>query len=292
MLTVESPSELHNAALAEGLIDLGGTAVQEEGLTLRTFLPAPDSMEPESRDDEAASALAGRAARFLAERAGVDTVQVTWSWQPDEDWLARWRAGLAPRRVGDHFIVAPTWTLAGVTPRPGDVVIAIDPQMAFGTGEHASTRSVLRLMELAVPSGAFVLDVGTGSGILAIAALKLGASAVHAIESDPDAIDNARSNLARNGAAAVRLEYALVDETFLGLRAACYDLILANVQRNVLLPLLPALRSALRSSGTLIIGGILETEAELMRDAGKAAGLQTEAEELEDAWWSARMRGV
>lgn len=289
-LTVESPSEALNAALAEGLIDLGGSAVHEDGLTLSTCVrdaAGADAADPE----RAADSLAERAAELLAERAGVP-VHVRWSWLADDDWLARWRAGLGPRRVGDRLIVAPTWTLSQVAPAPRDIVIAIDPQMAFGTGEHASTRGVLRLMERAVRPGAFVLDVGTGSGILAIAALKLGASAVHAVESDPDALENARENLARNGADGVRLEHAIVDEAWLAPRSSRrYDLIVANVLRAVLEPLLPAFARALRPGGALVLGGILDTEATPMTAAAAAAGLRLVAEDTEDGWRSAVFAG-
>jgi ribosomal protein L11 methyltransferase len=288
---VESPSAELNAALAEGLIRLGGSAVQEDDLTLRTFLPPPahTTDQPESRrnDDEAARDLALHAEHVLSESVGGATVRVSWAWQPDQDWLALWRAGLHPRRVGERFVIAPTWTLSELTHEPDDIVIAIDPQMAFGTGEHASTRGVLRLLEHAVPSGAVALDVGTGSAILAIAAVKLGATAVDAIDTDPDALANAEENIARNDTREVKLTCGVVDAAFLEARASHYDLILANVLRSVLEPLLPAFRRALRPGGRLILGGMLETETEPMAAAIVRARLELIREDHEEGWWSA-----
>lgn len=290
VLTVESPSAALNDTLAEGLVRLGGSAVQEEGLTLRTFLPPPVSVDVRGAEDADTSAehFARMAAGTLAQHAGCTPPRVTWAWQEDEDWLARWRAGLAPRRVGERLIVAPTWTVQDLTAGSDDIVIAIDPQMAFGTGEHASTRGVLRLLERALRPGAKVLDVGSGSAILAIAAEKLGAASVVAVESDVEAIENAHDNLARNRATRVRLECALVDAPYL---RACpdapFELIVANVLRSVLEPLLPAFREALRPGGSLIIGGLLVEEAQSFCSAAADSGLRLRAEDTEEEWWSA-----
>jgi ribosomal protein L11 methyltransferase len=278
VLTAESPSEALVPTLAEGLIALGGSAVEESGSTLRTYLPWPDGGDPER--------VAAEAARRLADAAGTPSVAVRWRAEHDEDWLSRWRAGLKPRRVGERFIIAPTWTAADLRPDPDDLLIIIDPQMAFGTGEHASTRGVLRLLERAVLPGMTVLDVGTGSGVLAIAAKRLGAGDVHAVESDADAIDNARENLARNGCADVVLECALVDAARLDREAARYDLIAANVLRSVLEPLLPGFRRALRPRGSLLIAGILQSESATMVEAAARAGFTLRAEDREDGWWA------
>lgn len=288
-LTVDSPSDELKPALVEGLIDLGGTAVQEDGQRLLTFVPPPAAagLDNDLTPDEVAARMAEDAARRLAARAGLGSIAVHWRWQPDEDWTTLWKAGLGPRRVGDHLVVSPTWTLDRVDAGPADVLIAIDPQTAFGTGEHASTRGVLRLLEQAVPAGARVLDVGTGSGILAIAAARLDARAVDAVESDPDAIPIARDNVARNEAHCVRVERGVVDAPFLEACAGRYDLIVANVQRSVLEPLMPAFRRGLRTGGRLITGGILAVEADAMRAAAASAGFEILREDVEEVWWSA-----
>jgi ribosomal protein L11 methyltransferase len=173
--------------------------------------------------------------------------------------------------------------------------------MAFGTGEHATTRGALRALESAVRPGDRVLDVGTGSAILAIAAARLGAGEVLAVESDPDALENAEDNLRRNGVAdQVELLHGVVDDEFLALLGpARFDLIVANVLSGVLVPLLPAFLAALapagqgrdeRGPGRLILGGILEEEAESVIDAAREAGFTLTAEDFEDEWWGGLFR--
>ncbi len=306
VLTVHSPSGDEGSAVAEGLIALGGTAVVEEPDGLTTYLPPPD--DPETFVEEAR--------KTLSDYAPDATLELSWRWQPNEDWAVQWRRGLRPRRVGERLIVAPTWTEP--EPGPNDIVIWIDPQMAFGTGEHASTRGVLRLLESATRPGDRVLDVGTGSGILAIAAVRLGAEHVLAVESDPVAIPNARENLERNGvAAAVTLDNALVDDAYLdALGAGRVDLIVANVLSGVLIPLLPAFRRVLAPGGAAgsragsgsaggtaapvsvghadaaavpgraILGGILTSEADRVVAAAEAAGFEVAREDVEEEWWS------
>src|SRR5690606_18370795 len=117
---------------------------------------------------------------------------------PEQDWLAVWRSGLEPRRIGARLIVSPTWS--DVDAGPDDIVIRIDPQMAFGTGEHASTRGVLRLLQNLDVNATRLLDVGSGSAILSIAGALLGAQHVVAVESDVEAIPNAHENVERSGA--------------------------------------------------------------------------------------------
>lgn len=295
VLTVHSPSGDEGGAIAEGLIALGGTAVVEEPDGWTTYLPPPD--DPETFVEEAR--------KTLSDYAPGAELEVSWRWQPNEDWAVKWRQGLRPRRVGERLIVAPTWTEPEAGPE--DVVVWIDPQMAFGTGEHASTRGVLRLLESAIRPGDRVLDVGTGSGILAIAAVRLGAGHVLAVESDPVAIPNARENLERNGVAgSVTLENALVDDPYLdALGPGRVDLIVANVLSGVLIPLLPAFRRVLvpggraepgvsrgaghadaAAPGRAILGGILTTEADRVVAAAEAAGFDVAREDVEDEWWS------
>lgn len=301
VLTVHAPAEEAGGAIAEGLIALGGTAIVEEADGWSTYLPPPD--DPETFIDEARETLRAHA-------PGAE-LRLSWRWEPNEDWTVAWRRGLRPRRVGERLIVAPTWTEPEAGPE--DIVLWIDPQMAFGTGEHASTRGVLRLLEASIRPGDRVLDVGTGSGILAIAAVLLGASHVLAVESDPVAIPTARENLERNGVAeVVALENALVDDAYLdALGPGSVDLIVANVLSGVLIPLLPAfhrvlaagdrgVRGASRASGSAgavtavaaapagraILGGILTTEADRVAAAAEAAGFDVAREDVEEEWWS------
>jgi ribosomal protein L11 methyltransferase len=279
-VSARSPSDERAVLLAEGLLACGGSAIEERGDRLITYLAAED--DTESQLERIRGVLAGV---LGGEPPELDAEQV-----PEQDWLAVWRAGLGPRRLGERLVVAPTWS--DVELQPDELLLRIDPQMAFGTGEHASTRGVLRLMQAAVQPGTRLLDVGSGSGILAIAAVLLGAGAVIAAEADPEAMPNAAENVERNGAAArVTLLCELVDDRFLDrYGAGGFDGVLANVLSGVLRPLLPGFHRALRPAGWAILSGILAEEADGMRQAATAAGFDVEAEDTEEQWWSALLR--
>lgn len=280
-VTARSPSEELNGLLAEGLLACGGNAVEEERAgSLITYIaldgPAEDILQ--------------RIRGTLRAILGTDPDELAGEEVPEQDWLALWRSGLQPRRIGERLVVSPTWS--AVEAAAGEIVIRIDPQMAFGTGEHASTRGVLTLMQHVVRPGDRLLDVGSGSAILAIAAARLGARQVLAAESDEDALSNAAENLERNGVTdRVALLHAVVDDAFL---AACgesaFDGILANVLSGVLVPLLPAFHRALAAGGWAILSGILIEEASAMRTAAGHTGFHVAAEHTEEQWWSVTLR--
>ena len=276
VIRVNTPSADQAALLAEGLFVFGAEGLQELDGKLITYMPAPT---------ENVEAFIDRLRAQLRESANVDQVQVEWEWQPDQDWAEEWKRGLAPRRVGRKLIIAPSWT----TPEPntGDIVITIDPQMAFGTGEHASTRGALRLLEGSVRSGDRAIDVGAGSAVLAIAAAKLGAHSVLAVELDEDAVINARENIDGNQVSnLVRLECRAVDDAYMN-EAGSFDLILANILSSVIIPLLPAFLRALEKDGRLIVAGILQSEADPFIEAARQRGFTVQQEDREEEWWSA-----
>jgi ribosomal protein L11 methyltransferase len=275
VLTVRSPSA-ETYALAEGLLALGATALEETDDGLRTWLPAPESVE------EYLQVVKSRLEALSGALVQLDVVL-----QDDQDWLAEWKCGLGPRRVGAHLVVSPTWCETEL--QPAEISLIIDPQMAFGTGEHATTRCALRLLERALVGEDRVLDVGTGSGILAIAAAKLGAAWVDAVDDDEAATTNALENVATNGVAErVRVIHTRVEEGFLrAVQQQPYDLIIANVLSGVLQPLLPAFLHALRPGGSLILGGILTEEAAALRLAATRARFRIQLEDIEEGWWSA-----
>ncbi|MET0647961.1 MAG: 50S ribosomal protein L11 methyltransferase [Pyrinomonadaceae bacterium] len=168
------------------------------------------------------------------------------------DWLAEWKKGWRPVEVG-RFVVAPPWS--EVSEGGGRIVIRVEPGMAFGTGTHETTRLCLAAVEKHFGGGSF-LDVGTGTGILAIAAAKLQASArVEACDTDPLAVSVAEENARLNGVAE-RIEFRVgtVEET-----TASADLVCANLTADVILPLLPTLLGA--TCGRLVLSGILTTQA-------------------------------
>lgn len=278
VLTVRVPSEELTEELAEGLIALGGSAVQQEDGRLTTYVaPPPDLDAFLERVNERLGSLAGT-------EPGGAAPELHWRWQGDEDWSRSWREGLEPRRVGRRLVVTQPWNDV-----EGDIVIVIDPATAFGTGEHATTRGALRLLETVLTGGERVLDMGTGSGILAIAAAGLGARAVLAVESDPDAMGNARENVERSPwADRIDLVNAEVDDDYLARHGGDgFDLITANVLSGVLIPLLPGFARALTSGGRVVLGGILEAEAEAVLEAATAAALTLVADDREEGWWTA-----
>ncbi|MBW3570822.1 MAG: 50S ribosomal protein L11 methyltransferase [Gemmatimonadetes bacterium] len=263
---------------AEVLVGRGSWAVQEAEGGVVTYLPEP--RDPEAYVAELRDALA-------EELPSAAAPEVHWRWQANEDWAARWREGLAPRQVTERIVVKPTWTEWEA--RPGQVVVDIDPQMAFGTGEHATTRGCLRLLNDALRPGDRVLDVGSGSAILAITAAMLGAAEVVAVEYDPDANLNARENLERNEVEdRVRIVEAMADaELVAGLGR--FDVVLANILSGIIRPLLPAFRDVLGAApqGRLIVSGILRAEAPAVMHDAEAVGFRIVRIDEEEEWWSA-----
>lgn len=280
VVRVQSPSEESSPWLAEGLIAFGATAVQEDAAWLVAWF-----RQPENPDD-----FEARVERDMRSRCADRAVRLEWRWSPDEDWSRTWRAGLAPRRIG-RVVVTPSWCVPA--PAADEVVVTLDPQMAFGTGEHASTRGVLRLLQAEDRTGDVVLDIGTGSAVLAISAALLGARSVIAVDQDGDALLNARENIERNGCAdRVALHHASVDASWLDAHAGGFDLILANVLSGVLIPLLPSLRTAIRGDGSAILAGILVEEAAVVRTGASAAGFMVTAEDTEEEWWAATLEAT
>jgi ribosomal protein L11 methyltransferase len=278
-VAIEDPELLPLAA--EALLARGSFAVQEEAGRLVAWLPEP-------RDPEALVAALGD--ELEAELPAAAVPALSWRWQENEDWIARWREGLGPRRVTERLVVKPTWSEWDA--RPGEVVIDVDPQMAFGTGEHATTRGRLRLLDDALRPNDRVLDVGSGSAILAIAAARLGAREAVAVEYDPDANLNARENVEGNGVSGrVEIVEAMADAELLA-SLGPFDLVLANILSGVIRPLLPSFRAALGAgaSGRLIVSGILRSEAAGVVHDAEAAGFRVVEVDEEEEWWSALLR--
>jgi ribosomal protein L11 methyltransferase len=199
----------------------------------------------------------------------------------DENWNAAYEATLGPVTAGP-FLVRPSWASVPEGSE-GRIEIVIDPKMSFGTGYHESTRLVLGLLPGIVRPGDRVLDAGCGTGILAIAALRLGAASALAFDVDAWAEENAAENFARNGVegrAEVRIgSVEAVPETG-------FDVVLANIHREVLLELMSELARRVRPGGRLVLAGLLRTDADAMRAAVQQAGFTGTAEAEEGAWWA------
>ncbi len=256
-LTQETDVDLAEERAA-GLFELGASGVEvRDG----DGTPMPGMAPPPGR-----AILVG----WFAERAAAEAARSTHGGAiaevPDEDWGEGWKKDFRPLDVG-RVRVRPSW-IAEPPPR-GAVEVVLDPGMAFGTGSHPTTSLCLAVLSelLAERPGASVLDVGTGSGLLAIAARKLGAGRVAANDDDPVAVEVARENAARNGAE-IELTGAPVDAI-----PGTFDLVVANILANVLVALAPALAAKVAPGGVLLLSGILAPQEEEVRRAHVAAGL-------------------
>jgi ribosomal protein L11 methyltransferase len=221
--------------------------------------------------DAAAAILSGRSPFPIASQTSLDV--------PDDDWARRTQANLRSVRVG-RVVVSPPWDLPA-TPQDGSVVVVIDPSMGFGTGHHETTRLCLDLLQRAGPAGQSVIDVGTGSGVLAIAAWKLGASAVTALDSDPDALQNAAENVERNGAGDA---IAVVHADLSAFTDGPAGIVLANLTAAVLARHAAALRRLVARAGVLIVSGF---NPEAIPEVAEALGHPRLAAQAVEGEWAA-----
>ena len=220
----------------------------------------------------------------------ADDLEVETRWQRQEDWAEFWKRGLEPRRLTRRLVVTPTWIEPEVD--PDDLVIALDPKMAFGNAEHGTTRGCLRILDATVGPGERLLDVGAGSAILSIAGVLMGAAFVDAIEADPLALPAATENLLHNGVSdRVRLEIVRATADDIGARGP-YDGVMANIESGFLRPLLPGLMAALRAGGWLLLGGILDHEWEGVRAEAESLGARFTTSDADGEWRSGLFRKV
>jgi ribosomal protein L11 methyltransferase len=265
-IDVRAPAE-QRASMGAWLVARTGQAVEErEDGTLVAF--APD---------------AGTAEALMAELGREADVPVETRSHPVEtiDWSTRWREGLGARQV-EQLTIIPSWLPEASEPDP--LTIVLDPETAFGSGEHGSTRAALTLLARLLRRGDRVLDLGSGSGILAIAAIKLGAASAIGIEIDPEANLVAARNAARNDVAD-RIEFLEGDVAVLAPLVGPVDLVLSNILRSVNTALLPAISAALRPRGLVIFSGMEQGEAEDFRRELTEARFTLVQETLDAGWW-------
>jgi ribosomal protein L11 methyltransferase len=276
-----------------GRVAPGGTSVEpafelvEEGLgaridptrpsIVRAYVPARDPGAAERAAGEASEAL-GHLQAFGLRPIGELTTRIV----HEADWAEAWKAHFPVLRVGRRLVIKPTWR--DHVQAVDDVVLDLDPGMAFGTGLHPTTRLCLAALESAADRGllaaARVLDVGCGSGILAIAAVKLGAASVLGIDTDPIAVEATIANAARNGLASdVRAR-----EGSLPSGQPAYDLVLANLIASLLIALAAPLRDELRAGGRLLASGIFVDREADVRAAFAAVGLAVVDRMAEGDW--------
>jgi len=265
-LHVRVPEEEMDEASAE-LFELGATGVEERDATTLdksfdggTVLVAHFDTEDQARIAKGVIAWASKL---------VDIV--------GDEWRHKWREYFKPSRVGERIVVRPPWEEA-VT-GPGDVVVEIDPGIAFGTGTHESTRLSLAALEQVIAGGERMLDIGTGSGILAIAARKLGAKSVLAIDIDPEAIKATKENAQRNRVRGIETSTHRVDQI-----REVFPLVMANVESRVLIPHAAEIVARVAPGGRLLLAGLLIIELDEIRATYEAQGLRFERSATERDW--------
>ena len=276
-----------------GRVAPGGTSVEpafeliDEGLgarvdptrpsIVRAYVPARDPAAAEEAVATATEALGHLQAFGLRPIGELKTRLVH-----EADWAEAWKAHFPVLRVGRRLVIKPTWRRHRAA--QDDVVLALDPGMAFGTGLHPTTRLCLAALEALADRGAVhggrVLDVGCGSGILAIAAAKLGASTVLGVDTDPIAVEATIANAGRNGLA----RRIAARGGSLPTGEAPFDLILANLIASVLVALAPLLREELRAGGTVLASGIFVDREADVRTAFDAVGLAVTARTADGEW--------
>lgn len=204
---------------------------------------------------------------------------------PDEDWSEIWKQHFKPRRVGRRVVVVPSWENFEASEE--DVVIRLDPGQAFGTGEHPTTRLCIELLEGFDVGGKTVLDIGCGSGILAIAAAKLGAMIVTAIDVDSSAVEISRENARANN---VLLDLHQGEGFGESSRDRKWDLVLSNIVSATLVNLAPAVARNLVPSGLWIVSGILQNNWNDVFEEATRCGFELVEKKDEDDWIAAALR--
>lgn len=221
---------------------------------------------------------------MLRERVSGITIELN-ELEP-ADWSVAWRDGIVPRTIG-RLVVTPSWH--EITPNADQVVVTIDPEMAFGTGEHGSTRAALALMECLPLNGVHIVDLGSGSGILAIAGVLMGAASAIGIEMDQEAMPFAEANAERNGVAD-RARFLLGDAGELGPIAGPAPVVCSNILRTVNVQLLPAIAATLAPGGVVIFSGMEVPERELFLPVLSENGWQVVDEVTDAGWWAVTAR--
>lgn len=248
-------TEIDDPSLVNEYIDAGlwdytdlPRAEDTETVTVRAYLPE------DARLESSLLALAERIAALRHAGAALGAGTISHSFVADEDWAETWKAYIHTEKIGERIVVRPTWE--EYTPSADEIVIELDPGAAFGTGAHATTAMCLRWLEHLVSPGMRVYDVGCGSGILAVAAAKLGAGEVIAMDYDPVAVSVAEENIRQNNVHnVVACESDLLSACE---GAAPAELITANIIADVIVRLFAQLDRHLAPGGTLLASGIID----------------------------------
>ncbi len=268
------------SVLVDTLVQMCGRGVLERDGWLYTYFEEPDDL----------SGFIELLRSRINSAIGNEEIHLVTRWQANEDWSEKWKRGLGPKRITDTIVVCPSWVQ--LQPEPDDIVIVIDPGMAFGTAEHGTTRGSLRLLASALQVDDRILDVGSGSGILAIVAAALGASEAIAIEGDSPSFEALQKNAERNAVSSrIKCIEEWADADSLQVMGPV-DGIVANIETGVLCSFLPAFRNALIEDGWLVMSGILSMEWPRFLENTRAEGFSCAKVDRDGEWTSGLFKNV
>jgi len=239
---------------------------------------------------DSAQGLETRVAAALSELFGrltpVPDAELSWTDVAPRDWSEAWKEGWEPQRLGQRLVIVPSWR--SFKPESEDVVLELDPGMAFGTGTHETTRLCATALEELAAVERSMLDVGTGSGVLALFAAALGCAPVMAIDNDPDAVMIARQNAVANGLER-RIRFAVTAD--IGI-AGQYQLVVANILMQPLIALAERIASKVAPDGTLLLSGLLTEQLDPVARAYRARGMREQERRSEGEWGLLRLGSV
>ena len=266
---IEDYSDVSTDGLYGALIDESILNADKTRVTVSVFIPAERSV--------------AEARAFLAER--IETLEleaeIITEGMCEEDWAEAWKKYYHPIRIG-RVTVVPAWE--EYTPEVGELILRMDPGMAFGTGTHETTRLVMEMLSEEIRGGERLLDVGTGSGILALTAAKLGADECYAYDIDPVAVRVARENIEKDGAKNV---YCGIADLLDGVdTSSLYDFVVANIVADIILRLLPSLGSVMKVGARAILSGIIGERADEIRGVLEENGFSLIREASERDWYA------
>ncbi|MDZ7714861.1 MAG: 50S ribosomal protein L11 methyltransferase [Balneolaceae bacterium] len=266
-LVIAIDDEYQEPFIAE-LLDLDFDAFEQQDETIITYIPQ-QLFNDVSREhiEQVLAAYSGDA--YIQSEEIIE----------DQNWNEQWEQTIKAQQIGSFF-VKPTWSIEEVPEE--SILLEIDPKMAFGTGYHETTRLMLKMLPNVIEEGTFIMDAGTGTGILAIASIKLGAEKVFAFDIDEWSITNSKENILLNKVSdkvtVKEGSIEVVDDS------AMFDVILANIQRNPLLELIPSFKEYLHQSGTLLMSGLLESDYKIIEDALIQQDLKIAKTRKENEW--------
>ena len=280
-VVIEDPALL-NEYIRSGLWDYTDLKESEETEVVRVKAYWALDEELEGKLQRLAARLDDLTAHGIDKGAGA----VSWKAVADEEWAETWKEFFHTEKIGARTVIKPTWEEYEAKAR--EIVVELDPGAAFGTGQHATTSLCIRALEDLVRPGMTVFDVGTGSGVLAIVAAKLGAKRVEAVDFDPVAVRVARENVRQNGAEGiVHTERSDLLKSVEGKA----DLIIANIIADIIVRLFGEVKGSLAAGGTMLLSGIIEDRLPDVVEAAALHGFAVEKIEQEKGWAAVVVKG-